>query len=619
MKPSVRMLVAVWGARYVDRFTELSLASILAPGNLPALAGATDLELVILTSAGDQPQLDASAAIARVREHCRVNYENIDDLIADQIYGVTLTLAYHRGVTSCGATMLEKHFLFLNSDLILADGSLRAVAHRILKGERAILANSIRAISEELEGPLRARAMAGHGTFVVSPRELVGMALEAMHPTQIAKIVNSGMCHSIHVNQFYWQVDSDTLVSRHFLMFMLCLRPTRLVAEAQGFCDYTFVSEMCPNVVPTAMGDSDEFFALEIQHRDAERAYLRLGKPTVDEVARGLSEWTTGHHRDNALRHMLLFHAGDLSGDAALACEEAGRYVRRLVGQLSPEPQPVRRHPYWVGALLAWRNRLISLGKWDAHRDDHGHLHAIIEPTAGSAALRPARLRALARRWLVGELPALRPWHPDWLDYRPLKALLSTQSMPEMDQVLYVDGGSGRLRTAFAAAHVCTVGDLLSHLGDGRAFALVLIEAQKGEFAIVRRMIEQIRPYVKRGGRIAVFAKDVGTYGATDNFAGKVLANVEHIVPRDLCSADIRFAGGMRKRKLRDAAADWISFYRRGGKMALPIVLPALALIAVRALLNNLKSAWRPGEPVGADCSSFLMTVTVDIPENQRK
>jgi len=48
----------------------------------------------------------------------------IDDLIAPAVYGVTLTLAYMRGVADSGDRMVDTHFVFLNSDFVLADGSL---------------------------------------------------------------------------------------------------------------------------------------------------------------------------------------------------------------------------------------------------------------------------------------------------------------------------------------------------------------------------------------------------------------------------------------------------------------------------------------------------------------
>ena len=51
---AARMLLCVWGYSYVRQFLEYSLPTLLAPGNIPALAAALPTEFVILTSADDE-------------------------------------------------------------------------------------------------------------------------------------------------------------------------------------------------------------------------------------------------------------------------------------------------------------------------------------------------------------------------------------------------------------------------------------------------------------------------------------------------------------------------------------------------------------------------------------
>lgn len=364
-QPKVRLVIAVWGQRYIDRFASLTIPSLLAPGNLPALATRTDLEIVILTLTRDIDALERHASFLQLKLLATTRYLDIDDLVADSYTGLSLTLAYLRGITDAGTSMVDKHFLFINSDLVLADGSLEGVARRVLEGAHVILANSIRATSEALEPHLMSLIDSHNHVLAVAPRRLVGMALNSMHSTQIAKIVNSDLCHSIHVNQFYWQVDADTLISRHFLMFMLCVKPTRVIEHIDSFCDYAFVPELCPGIVPVAMEDSDDFFALELQARDSERDYLRIGRAPIAEIAAGLSRWTTRDHRENALRHTLTFHAADVPADIAASIAAADGYIRQVSSGLSPEPQPVRHHPYWVGSLRLYEDRLRILGKLD--------------------------------------------------------------------------------------------------------------------------------------------------------------------------------------------------------------------------------------------------------------
>ena len=50
---AVRLLLPVWGQRYLRRFFEFSLPTMIAPGNIPALAAALPCTFVFLTSAQD--------------------------------------------------------------------------------------------------------------------------------------------------------------------------------------------------------------------------------------------------------------------------------------------------------------------------------------------------------------------------------------------------------------------------------------------------------------------------------------------------------------------------------------------------------------------------------------
>src|SRR6266581_1674459 len=131
-RPRVRFLVPVWGESYITRFLDLSLPSFLAPGNLPGLAELSDLEICILTVASQKPLFERNRAFQRMRAIAPIHFIDIDDLVVDQMYGITLTLAYLRGVTDVGPAMTEQFFLFMNADLLLADGSLVGVARKIL-------------------------------------------------------------------------------------------------------------------------------------------------------------------------------------------------------------------------------------------------------------------------------------------------------------------------------------------------------------------------------------------------------------------------------------------------------------------------------------------------------
>lgn len=351
--PKVKFLTAIWGERYIERFCSLSLPSFLASGNLPSLAESTELEVVIMTRETDKPHFETNSAFLRLRGICCVRFVPIDDLITSGAYGVTLTLAYARPIIACGEDMLNTHFVFMNADFVLADGSLRSLGRHIHDGRSIVLGPSYRAIAEEVEPTLETLLDRHSAVLEVSPRDLVRLSLPHPHRTTVAKTMNQQAFCSTHPNQLFWQVDQNTVLGRYFLIFMLCLKPERVMRKVNCFCDYSFIPELCPSGDEVAMGDSDDFFMLELQNRTQESFMLRQGVLPYRKIAASLQQWTTAEHRRVA-SHDIVFHSDDLPERLPEAKREANLAVESI-RQFLGTPKSHVNHHYWVMGVEAWK------------------------------------------------------------------------------------------------------------------------------------------------------------------------------------------------------------------------------------------------------------------------
>src|SRR6185436_4661296 len=122
--PPLRVVSIAWGEAYVDIFLEFCLPALLAPGNLPALAGHFDCELVFVTESRLFEKVRAHPAFQHAAHFCAPRLVPIDDLVATrQSYGMSLTYALFRGFEDLGPRMTDCYVLFINADFILADGS----------------------------------------------------------------------------------------------------------------------------------------------------------------------------------------------------------------------------------------------------------------------------------------------------------------------------------------------------------------------------------------------------------------------------------------------------------------------------------------------------------------
>ncbi len=607
MRRNVTFLTVVWGERYIERFSALALPSFLAPGNLPAVAADANLEVVILTKQADVPIIEAQAAFRRLREICPVRFMAIDDLVTPKFYGFALTLAYARAVMSYGAEMVRTHFVFMNADFVLADGSLRSLLVHIKGGRSIVLAPSFRASAEIVEPELRT-AVSG-GTLSMPPRQLVALALKNPHPTTMAKTVSEHRFHSIVPNQFYWSVDENTMVGRFYLIFMLCLKPERVLKPVSSYCDYGFIPEMCPSGDEVVMSDSDEFFMLELQRSEDERDLLRLGQATDVEVAQRLSTWTTKEHR-RAARHDLIFRSGDLPARLGSVKAQANAYIDHLDRLLGPPVSHVF-HPYWRDAIPIYKSLREDAGLTDLP----GEMARPGRVASWRVSLRSALELLILRlhRLLVGRPPLVTPLHPNWLDYVHLRASVKSVIASSPSPVLIVRQAPQYFDAIVPSAGVgatATVIDVLCGkvpLADGaEPYKTVLICLGLAESANLPALIDRFCGSAESDVVCHVFLHTENEE-PDDAALRAALEGSARVAPGKNVLV-VSFAGGGARRVGRVFLTRLSRHYVQFGAPSLLWIGPLLAFAFPFVLWTNLRSRIEKG-PLIRDCSSLFARI----------
>ena len=431
-----RLLVAIWGDRYIEEFCQVALPSFLSPGNIPALAADTDLGVIIMTTHESIGKIQNDPDIARLQSICPIHYLFIDDLITSGNYGVTLTLAYARGIQSCGAEQTETCFVFMNSDFILSDGSLRTLVERLKDGHRCVLAPSLRASSEPILPVLMSKVDRQRGVLTMSSRDMVKMTFEHLHPTVIGKMVTQDLTTCLTHNQIYWQVDETAILGRYFLVFMLAIRPEVPLGPINSYCDYGFIPEMVPSGEFLMLDDSDDFFMLELQATHQEGGLLRAGRSRPEEIARQLSSWTTRDHRRFG-EVDVLFRTGDKPAELTQAKKDFAAFVSTVQRHIRKAPLAHQDHYYWVLGLRAWTSLksgdmpwLITLPPEIARPYSEDQIKGALsilsaEPRIASLKKLPrhAYLALVSRiRRRAHRAPQVPVWDHLWLDYRLVRA-----------------------------------------------------------------------------------------------------------------------------------------------------------------------------------------------------
>jgi hypothetical protein len=553
MREPVRLIIPLWGEVYAQKLVSITLPALLAPGNLPALTGLFDVELVLVTETRLFDRIRHAQSFQLVSKLCRTELVSLDDLMTELPgdYGVVLTYALFRGFTDLGARMTQTYLLFLNADFIICDGALRHLAKLMRQGKRVIHAPSFRVVLEDVWPQLQARANPSTSVLSFAPREMVKLALANKHLTVKARTVNQKLCHQIWMDQFYWYVDENTLIGYQWPVALVAIKPERVVTEPVLVWDYGFIPEASPGAERHFIDDSDDFFMLEPQKRTTGEELVRLGWVSPDDIARDLSKWTTKEQRECG-RQLLKIHAGDLPDlDAVVA--ESRSYLAEITARLSPQPQPHIGHGHLSAWFEAAKERMKSprsappaVPATDVEQTPSPT--STMPPTRKRKGLETTMLGALraAYRRSFGSPPEVGTFHPLWLDTTWVNQELAEWKKKGAG-ILWLTSRDSLFHSVLRD-RLDTAALFLEDTGESlfaAPYDACLCELAVDELVNLNRLYAKIRPLMREGGKVVfLVAKRDRSIAPND------MALCQTALP-DVDVSEIRFYGSAATDMLR--------------------------------------------------------------------
>lgn len=614
---AAKLLVPVWGARYVQQFIDLSLPTLLAPGNIPAIAAKLPCEVEFLTSSEDVALLQSSSALARLRSVCQVSIRIIDDLIVRQLHSLTITLAYARAIRAAGKTALDTCFFMLVSDYVLTDGSLDHVLSLILAGASAVQAGNFQMIDVDWQGAAFPSPV--DGVLVLQPRELMRRALERLHPKTIGNMADFLLSHNIDCNRLFWRAGPDALIGRFFLLHPICIRPERTDFVIGSSVDYSFVPEMCTPENVVTVTDSDHYLVVELQPLAHEMESMRLGRASRADLARRLSRWTTAHHRRNAAS-TIVFHADGARAALSEAAVAADAFVTDIQRRLSVHPQPHRAHPYWCGAVAAFQALTGSLPLDLTGRD--------LQLGFRRTTLRGHWMvwRQRLRNRLLEPLTAIGIASPLWPDLHEPARLLSAPSAGGRRDLLAIDVP---LEIRPWLAHRCggivfaqdTNPTTLPSEPDvphgmNLRFDDCLLYVGMGQMEAIGEMIERAVQVLRPGARLLVLVINEDFPRHTPSFTQRCL-EISPLLERTgvRCIAARFVPASLFRRSARKGVRVVVALMRRGGTIGKLLAAPLAVALVPSLLIANLGASLRARRPAPGGAVSSLLLVAEAAPD----
>ncbi len=331
--PPIHVITPVWGAAYTRCFLDIGLASLLAPGNLPAVRHEHGNLLHVFTTENDRLVIEKSPAWQRAQAvvDCRV------DVIAPDVISIvqphtTMSLCHRQAIASAdtrGAAMM-----FYNPDIVLADGGMQALVRLLAQGKRAIQVLGLRLVKEEVVPLLMQRHMSADGcSVVVAPRELMAIAMRHLHPFSLMHRYDAPG-FDLMPQEVFWPVGQEGIVARCFHIHPILVHPRMRNASFTTTVDDDYLRAACPDAADEyVVADSDEFCLCELSAIQRGTTGLPRNWPDID-IARWAWAQARPHHLEHFCRRIFL-HAGRRSQDDwHAACVRSDEAVRRILDQL---------------------------------------------------------------------------------------------------------------------------------------------------------------------------------------------------------------------------------------------------------------------------------------------
>ena len=228
------VFVTVWGKTFVRKFIDFSLASQLAPGNLPALSKRAKIYYHIYTDKASQSYFGSN--LSNLSNYVEIKFYYFDEVpfgggnLEQAMLNSDYKTVKHNVQRITANHMLSEvknsAAILMDSDFIIADGSLARMHDLRQKGKRAVMVSLLRLNETTVSTTLQKNI-----DFYLNARNLVKLCFTHMHPILAAYFVGSAVSTNYPSQLNWWVGQSGHDPAEKVGFVTKCLFPHPLMVE----------------------------------------------------------------------------------------------------------------------------------------------------------------------------------------------------------------------------------------------------------------------------------------------------------------------------------------------------------------------------------------------------
>jgi len=207
--------VVFWGAEHRGYFTDLLLASLLSPYNIPALNKERQNKFLIVTTKEDWALLQNHHLFQQLHKYMEAIFFEMP--FPTKQDSKMLVMSQGHKQVAMRAYQDQAYGVFVTPDLILSDGSVVAMERLAEEGKKVVLCIAIRFRQETMIAAMKSEGFLNDSKpLVISSRQLMKLALCHLHSETLRYEFDASYFADSPISIYWWASDSEAMIIYSF-------------------------------------------------------------------------------------------------------------------------------------------------------------------------------------------------------------------------------------------------------------------------------------------------------------------------------------------------------------------------------------------------------------------
>ena len=207
--------VVFWGAEHRAYFTDLLVASLLSPNNIPALKKERRSKFLIVTTLQDWRALQDHVLFRRLCLYVEPIFFEMPFPQKGDLKMLVMSKGHKQ--VSMKAYEDQAYGVYVTPDLVLSDGSVSAMERLAEEGKKVVLCVAIRFQQETILPELEQKGFLAPGCpLSMSSRELMDVALKHLHSETLRYEFEAPYFADSPISVYWWTVPGQRMIIHSF-------------------------------------------------------------------------------------------------------------------------------------------------------------------------------------------------------------------------------------------------------------------------------------------------------------------------------------------------------------------------------------------------------------------